>query len=214
MALISCPECGIEVSDKAVSCPKCGYPILSFTNSIDFEKQKGNKEVLCAEFKEGYELEYCNGYIKFTDLGKEIFCGKISEIVIYRVDRTMFGNGVIYLHVPNTRIPGKLRCETQKDYDDCFKMLQDVILRKEHKNSFEGVYRGLQEVYCPRCNSSNCDYYVEEKVIPEKTKVTYSANLNPLKPFTLINKNEKVVKKERIQKIKKFRCKNCGKVFF
>lgn len=27
MALIQCPECGREVSDKAQSCPQCGYPI-------------------------------------------------------------------------------------------------------------------------------------------------------------------------------------------
>ncbi|MGY6216074.1 zinc-ribbon domain-containing protein [Methylolobus aquaticus] len=24
MALIACPECGAEISDKAVECPKCG----------------------------------------------------------------------------------------------------------------------------------------------------------------------------------------------
>jgi uncharacterized membrane protein YvbJ len=27
MALIKCPECGTEVSDKAPQCPKCSYPI-------------------------------------------------------------------------------------------------------------------------------------------------------------------------------------------
>ena len=27
MALIKCPECQSEVSDKAKTCPKCGYPI-------------------------------------------------------------------------------------------------------------------------------------------------------------------------------------------
>ena len=27
MALISCPECGKEISDKAVACPNCGCPI-------------------------------------------------------------------------------------------------------------------------------------------------------------------------------------------
>lgn len=27
MALIKCPECGKEISDKAASCPKCGFPI-------------------------------------------------------------------------------------------------------------------------------------------------------------------------------------------
>lgn len=27
MALISCPECGKDISDKASACPNCGYPI-------------------------------------------------------------------------------------------------------------------------------------------------------------------------------------------
>ena len=27
MALIQCPECGSQVSDKALSCPRCGYPM-------------------------------------------------------------------------------------------------------------------------------------------------------------------------------------------
>lgn len=27
MALIKCPECGNEVSDRAVACPHCGYPM-------------------------------------------------------------------------------------------------------------------------------------------------------------------------------------------
>ena len=27
MALINCPECGAEVSDKAEKCPKCAFPI-------------------------------------------------------------------------------------------------------------------------------------------------------------------------------------------
>lgn len=27
MALVSCPECGCEISDRALSCPKCGFPL-------------------------------------------------------------------------------------------------------------------------------------------------------------------------------------------
>ena len=27
MALIKCPECGKEISDKATSCPNCGCPV-------------------------------------------------------------------------------------------------------------------------------------------------------------------------------------------
>ena len=29
MALIKCPECGREISDKAPQCPHCGCPITS-----------------------------------------------------------------------------------------------------------------------------------------------------------------------------------------
>lgn len=32
MALIKCPECGKEISDKANSCPNCGYPIESLSS--------------------------------------------------------------------------------------------------------------------------------------------------------------------------------------
>lgn len=34
MALIKCPECGKEISDKAISCPHCGVPI-----AVKFEKK-------------------------------------------------------------------------------------------------------------------------------------------------------------------------------
>ena len=27
MALITCPECSADISEKATTCPKCGYPI-------------------------------------------------------------------------------------------------------------------------------------------------------------------------------------------
>lgn len=32
MALISCPECSKEISDKASNCPNCGYPVAMSAN--------------------------------------------------------------------------------------------------------------------------------------------------------------------------------------
>ena len=37
MALITCPECGKEVSDKATACPNCGYPINTVGNNREFD---------------------------------------------------------------------------------------------------------------------------------------------------------------------------------
>lgn len=36
MALITCPECGREISDQATSCPQCGYPLSpTFSNRYE-----------------------------------------------------------------------------------------------------------------------------------------------------------------------------------
>lgn len=40
MALIKCPECGKEISDKASSCPSCGYPINS--TKVETEQDRVN----------------------------------------------------------------------------------------------------------------------------------------------------------------------------
>lgn len=38
MALVPCPECHQEVSDRAVSCPQCGYPIASLLSSLSVDR--------------------------------------------------------------------------------------------------------------------------------------------------------------------------------
>lgn len=40
MTLVKCPECGTEVSDKAIACVKCGYPI-SYPTPSDPEPSQG-----------------------------------------------------------------------------------------------------------------------------------------------------------------------------
>lgn len=41
MALIKCPECGKEISDKALTCPNCGTPInMQCEIPVVFQRQK------------------------------------------------------------------------------------------------------------------------------------------------------------------------------
>jgi len=107
-----------------------------------------------------------------------------------------------------------------------------VVIESKSKNSatknneipegFDGIVRysllGKKEaVYCPRCKSSNCQWFTETHHTDAitKTKTRYTANLNPLKPFTLVNKKEKteVISPERNTTVRKILCKNCGYVF-
>lgn len=48
MALIKCPECGKEVSDKANSCPHCGYPLIKINKEVkrQIEKPANDKTVI------------------------------------------------------------------------------------------------------------------------------------------------------------------------
>ena len=42
MALIKCPECGRDISDKANACVHCGYPLSKVADNA--EKKESNKE--------------------------------------------------------------------------------------------------------------------------------------------------------------------------
>ena len=46
MALIKCPECGKEISDKADTCPSCGGPVNG-QKSIVVKKDYKSKAKLC-----------------------------------------------------------------------------------------------------------------------------------------------------------------------
>ena len=54
MALINCPECTREISDKAKSCPHCGLPIEENPH-IQLEKQLG-KKLVYPELPLGYSI--------------------------------------------------------------------------------------------------------------------------------------------------------------
>jgi TM2 domain-containing membrane protein YozV len=44
MALVQCPECSIQVSDKAIACPSCGYPISpSGVNTVTVSEKVPDK---------------------------------------------------------------------------------------------------------------------------------------------------------------------------
>ena len=43
MALIKCPECSKEISDKAESCPQCGYPVADYLKKLEEDRLKTEK---------------------------------------------------------------------------------------------------------------------------------------------------------------------------
>lgn len=91
MALIKCPECKNEVSDKAKACPRCGYPVAelykpsptaSVTNSIEtMQEQQGKAQeynriktqlMLINELNAGRESGEIEGWIPAADVRNKI----------------------------------------------------------------------------------------------------------------------------------------------
>lgn len=61
MALINCPECGREVSDKAVSCPGCGYPLQKseIPRKEEEETESNGKFCPVCGYENHPQAEYC-----------------------------------------------------------------------------------------------------------------------------------------------------------
>ena len=62
MALISCPECGKEFSDRAVSCPNCGFPVS--------EMESDQEETLLNEIYENHKINAFSAIKEYMEKGK------------------------------------------------------------------------------------------------------------------------------------------------
>lgn len=58
--LIKCPECELQVSDKAIACPHCGYPMKSDTKSLKTRKRNNKRRRLPNGFGQISEIKNRN----------------------------------------------------------------------------------------------------------------------------------------------------------
>lgn len=90
MALIKCPECGKEISDKAVSCPNCGCPIESMEsdkeNSSSVNQMQnifqGNTQNIVNTWKDSYRVTNKVGPVKIDEIHR-----------VFQINGTISQNG-------------------------------------------------------------------------------------------------------------------------
>lgn len=201
MALIICPECGKEISDKAEICVGCGFPIKEYLKNVS--ESKDDDTTKACEYCGSEDIDeegYCNS------CGMKLLQQKNGVLVQPREDSLVEAKG-LYTVCPKCDFrnePGKFTC-----------------IRCGHKytmSEYEVVYAKEETDFasrkCPSCNSMRVRAFVEEKIItPQKTKGQTTINLNPFKPFTLFDHKEKVIRKEKRISTSRFICDACGKIF-
>ena len=74
MALIKCPECGKEISDKASRCPHCGLPQAYFASVIEKNENSGIDYKNLGNVLISFDRDYCeqfgaDHYISYRDAG-------------------------------------------------------------------------------------------------------------------------------------------------
>lgn len=72
MALIKCPNCGREISDKADVCPHCGYSLSTAGETAEKKNKKIDKNKI---------ISLCNGRLKYILLG----IGLVAVVLILTV---------------------------------------------------------------------------------------------------------------------------------
>lgn len=252
MALINCPECGREISEKAQSCPNCGCPASEWAENGKV-KDDSKDDNICEEklvLNILRRLGVQNMTKAIIELDNMTGCGLRQAKDIIDSYLPMFEGQIEPPSYPYTVCPecgkynasGIFTCRycRHRYAGDEYKVISPWTPEKssilyadnqkenaqrsqpasiEGSGEFNGIYRysmfgGKKEVYCPRCKSADCSHYQEQKIIPGKSKTSYTVNLNPLKPFTVLNKKQKVVRDEQLVTENKFICNKCGNIFY
>ncbi|MBQ8188484.1 MAG: zinc ribbon domain-containing protein [Lachnospiraceae bacterium] len=233
-----CPNCGMQLIDGANFCVNCGIQlnnilsnndtgckrvfmsmndIVSYDEILDkiYQSEYGDKIRMTKKLREISSMELKDAsetverYLSLIDKTTCTVCKKKLRIEKKQVGIDSLGNKV------TKKIGYCDQCKSAIYIEENQTAVQKIKLQQKR---FNGIYRYTmfgekKEVYCPRCKSENCSHYKEQKIIPGKVKAKYTANLNPLKPFTLVNKEEKMVKKDQVITENKFICNSCGKIF-
>lgn len=134
MALVKCPECGNQVSDRASACPKCGYPFRQQEPAQERKKKTPTPPTGLEDSAHMHEVDAKLQAIPET--------GEVDKL--YRISRSGSPDGLRFISSDEKSV--YLECAS------CGKLLR---LRKD---LFESVdcdgCSSLIAIACPRCASS------------------------------------------------------------
>lgn len=188
MALINCPECGKEVSDKAGACPNCGYPI-QLTDSNPICEKNINPIVVTMGYMRK-TIESTENEVVLTSMLKKKTVIPVSDIVEIKFCKSTFA--VLGFLTICTRAGGGQSVKTEKDasidansilfnkplnstFEEIASSLSHQLnvtlslLDNSYKAEAKYQYNREQElkrnhaVYCPKCKSENVTY-VDKKL--------------------------------------------------
>ena len=113
--LIQCPECELQVSDKALSCPHCGYPLKTFSENSP-PRKNGTSQKKRSKYR-----RLPNGFGQITELKNRNLRNRFR--VMISDGKTEYGKPIQKLLKPKAYFP---------TYKDAYEALLEY-----HKNPYD-----------------------------------------------------------------------------
>lgn len=141
MALITCPECGREISDKAVSCPGCGYPVQD--NPVD---ERSDLDRLVDEIYEIYPKEKVKAIKKLREAtGMNL---KPAKDIMDKKFQGLNATATINKSVSEQEKINKNKEELRENLNNLGKSL----------SIFTNLSKNPKTPHCPKCKSTSITY--------------------------------------------------------
>ena len=196
MALIVCPECGKEYSDKASACPNCGCP----TNAVSVGKYDIEKDIaINREMMRIQELK--SEYDKIRRIPMFVYSLlQLAGIILAVVSIIEFASGELGRFILFIVIGFAMYALSTKAY--------------ERSKELEKLISGQKpEQLCPFCKSTNLSSErLNAGSFQMQGKTTVGHNINPFRPFTHTDIRHGNTYSENIYRTE-YVCNNCGKRF-
>lgn len=211
MALIKCPECGKEISDKAKVCIQCGYPIAETmgmeTNNVDEElvlepiSDWNSEDNILLDCKRGK-------YIKIEDGILEIKMGLGGYIKDYIYNFSLqyyavsmgYSVGLSILNESKGFYTGVLDFTTRKNVTE-FNRFRDIMKKKnlfQNRSRFDEIYKRTET----------------EKRIAEEKRQAYSAQQHEIRikqqEQDMVRQQQQLMKQQEKVIRNMAKCPRCG----
>lgn len=183
MALINCPECGKEISDKAFACPNCGCPVQSAHVNTNPEKRinpiaitygymrrtiecTDNQIILTSLLKKKTiisisditELKFCKA--TFAVLGFLTICTKNGNGSSVRTENdAMSDSNSVLFNKPLNKTFEEIAESLSHQLDIPLSLLDNSYKAEaKYQQNREQELKRNHTVYCPKCKSENVTY--------------------------------------------------------
>lgn len=175
MALIECPECGREISDKAVSCPGCGCPVVE--GSVGMELVCENGKIV---FKnERLQIVNTKGQCVVSDSMynfRLLFSGIVNGAYVlvfshpsfdsshgYRVGRDNYEQALELVSVfdeNGLKINGLsfFKAFRYKNEEQKIRKMQQKAQMQQSLQTLQNAFGGDKVARCPKCRSTSISY--------------------------------------------------------